>query len=356
MTVLHEWTALFHLFPRHSAQSEPLTVVLVVNSEHGYQDASRKNRKQWSNVRRRQRWATSVFSGMDNFATAVLGCTVHRSYGHCRFKWCGAWLFWSIPGKYFVFAPLTATVWHWNDTNWASQSQLTNIFLLQCIRQLKYLYQVTIGSFMCGPAKRVWKLDIEQITLHDSLDSTTKDGTSTGQALDRTFMYDRAVAEGAKIFGKRMHNLFCDNCHSHVATILNLLRYEGRSDWNQFRVCWNIWMKGSWTSTRNAFIVFSPLLFLVTVSAACAIAFSWAMGRPSPSHRIRFVLQLFLHYVIWELADFSPISCTMRRVWPRSRKVVLLTRGIQLVSLFEELALVWLMILAYWGSGRRFLT
>ncbi|PXF41817.1 hypothetical protein BWQ96_08465 [Gracilariopsis chorda] len=104
-------------------------------------------------------------------------------------------------------------------------------------------YQVTIGSFMCGPAKRVWRLDLEQITTHDSLDSTTNDGEGTGQALDSASMYDRAVAEGAMIYGKRMHNLVCDNCHSHVATILNMLRYEGRSDWNQLRVCWKIWMK-----------------------------------------------------------------------------------------------------------------
>lgn len=127
---------------------------------------------------------------------------------------------------------------------------------------------------MCGPAKRVWRLDLEQITTHDSLDSTTNDGEGTGQALDSASMYDRAVAEGAMIYGKRMHNLVCDNCHSHVATILNMLRYEGRSDWNQLRVCWKIWMKGSWTSTRNAVIVSAPILFLIIVATACIIAFA----------------------------------------------------------------------------------
>ena len=29
--------------------------------------------------------------------------------------------------------------------------------------------------------------------------------------------------------GKRMHNLCCDNCHSHVARALNLMNYDGKS-------------------------------------------------------------------------------------------------------------------------------
>ena len=32
--------------------------------------------------------------------------------------------------------------------------------------------------------------------------------------------WDAGVAEASDIYGGRMHNLFCDNCHSHVATAL----------------------------------------------------------------------------------------------------------------------------------------
>ena len=32
------------------------------------------------------------------------------------------------------------------------------------------------------------------------------------------------------------HNLFCDNCHSHVARALNLMRYEGSSSWNMYKL------------------------------------------------------------------------------------------------------------------------
>ena len=29
-----------------------------------------------------------------------------------------------------------------------------------------------------------------------------------------------------------MHNLFCDNCHSHVAMALNMMSYDGSEGWN----------------------------------------------------------------------------------------------------------------------------
>lgn len=29
--------------------------------------------------------------------------------------------------------------------------------------------------------------------------------------------YDGAIEGGNRIYSQRMHNLFCDNCHSHVA-------------------------------------------------------------------------------------------------------------------------------------------
>ncbi|KAG5894526.1 hypothetical protein JTB14_026814 [Gonioctena quinquepunctata] len=37
--------------------------------------------------------------------------------------------------------------------------------------------------------------------------------------------WDAAVTEASEIYKGRMHNLCCDNCHSHVATALNLMRY-----------------------------------------------------------------------------------------------------------------------------------
>ena len=93
-------------------------------------------------------------------------------------------------------------------------------------------YQVTVGSLMCGPAKRIWKL---------SPDKMNGD-------------YDAAVAEVARIYGKRMHNIVADNCHSHVAEVLNRVQYGGRKDWNQARVAWSVWRHGEWRQSRGWFL------------------------------------------------------------------------------------------------------
>ena len=48
--------------------------------------------------------------------------------------------------------------------------------------------------------------------------------------------YDRAVAEASEIYKGRMHNLCCDNCHSHVATALDIMEYGGSSSWNMVSI------------------------------------------------------------------------------------------------------------------------
>ena len=38
--------------------------------------------------------------------------------------------------------------------------------------------------------------------------------------------WDAGVTEASDIYSRRIHNLFCDNCHSHVARALNLMKYD----------------------------------------------------------------------------------------------------------------------------------
>lgn len=37
--------------------------------------------------------------------------------------------------------------------------------------------------------------------------------------------WDEGIREGNKVYKGRMHNIFCDNCHSHVAKCLNVMGY-----------------------------------------------------------------------------------------------------------------------------------
>ncbi len=50
--------------------------------------------------------------------------------------------------------------------------------------------------------------------------------------------YDDAVLKADEAYKERMHNICCNNCHHHVADVLNELKYEGRDNWTQFSVWW----------------------------------------------------------------------------------------------------------------------
>ncbi|KAE8623940.1 hypothetical protein XENTR_v10005783 [Xenopus tropicalis] len=48
--------------------------------------------------------------------------------------------------------------------------------------------------------------------------------------------WDTAVNDASEEYKHHMHNLCCDNCHSHVALALNLMKYNNTS-WNMVKLC-----------------------------------------------------------------------------------------------------------------------
>eukprot|EP00106_Octopus_bimaculoides_P013431 XP_014780873.1 PREDICTED: transmembrane protein 222-like [Octopus bimaculoides] len=85
--------------------------------------------------------------------------------------------------------------------------------------------------------------------------------------------WDWAVAEASEEYKKRMHNLFCDNCHSHVAMALNLMKYDDSSCWNMVKLCFLMMIHSRYVSfcgflkTWLPFlIVFSVILILILLS------------------------------------------------------------------------------------------
>lgn len=55
---------------------------------------------------------------------------------------------------------------------------------------------------------------------------------SKAQACD----WDDAIRAAADRFSGRCHNIVLNNCHHHVADTLNEMKYNGRSDYNQFDI------------------------------------------------------------------------------------------------------------------------
>lgn len=83
--------------------------------------------------------------------------------------------------------------------------------------------------------------------------------------------WDRAVTEASDIYKGRMHNLLCDNCHSHVATALNLMEYDGATNrgWNMVRLAVLMFVHGkyvgwlAWIKTWAPFVII--VVFIVVV-------------------------------------------------------------------------------------------
>ena len=77
--------------------------------------------------------------------------------------------------------------------------------------------------------------------------------------------WDAGVDAGCDEYSGRMHNIFCDNCHSHVARCLNEMRYGGRSNWGMVGVGALIILRGKWVSPWHAAAVWLPFLVIVAV-------------------------------------------------------------------------------------------
>jgi len=74
--------------------------------------------------------------------------------------------------------------------------------------------------------------------------------------------WDSAVAEASEIYSGRMHNLFCDNCHSHVATALNIMQYNGSTSWNMVKLCFMMFCQGKNVSIGGFLKTWIPALIM----------------------------------------------------------------------------------------------
>ena len=81
--------------------------------------------------------------------------------------------------------------------------------------------------------------------------------------------YDAAIQEADRMYEKRMHNICCDNFHSHIARALNIMNYQGRHNFFYIFMC----LTGCVTPrTLVLFLAVSSLSFtiaIVTFAAAC---------------------------------------------------------------------------------------
>ncbi|KAI4480673.1 PREDICTED: transmembrane protein 222 [Polistes canadensis] len=77
--------------------------------------------------------------------------------------------------------------------------------------------------------------------------------------------WDMAVSEASEIYKARMHNLFLDNCHSHVATALNLMAYDNSTKWNMVKLAALMFIKGRYVNFYGFLKNWLPFFILVII-------------------------------------------------------------------------------------------
>jgi len=79
--------------------------------------------------------------------------------------------------------------------------------------------------------------------------------------------WNEAIQQANTVYRGRMHNLFCDNCHSHVAYALN---YHGTNKfgvgkWDMVKLCWIVTTRGRFVSWGAVVKTYAPTVLLIAL-------------------------------------------------------------------------------------------
>ena len=77
--------------------------------------------------------------------------------------------------------------------------------------------------------------------------------------------WDRAILKGDNRYNMEEHNIFMNNCHSHVAYVLNQLNYKGRNNYNMVSIWWMLITKGKYVSFCGFFKTYIGFLIVVFI-------------------------------------------------------------------------------------------
>jgi hypothetical protein len=116
------------------------------------------------------------------------------------------------------------------------------------------------GHMAFGAPTRALKIHSAVVSDHDS-------ELSCPAAAAR---WDEAIQDANQVYRGRMHNIFCDNCHSHVAYALNhgAVKEYGVEKWDMVKLAVVITFRGrflSWGAVVQTYLPFCILLLLVLI-------------------------------------------------------------------------------------------
>lgn len=83
--------------------------------------------------------------------------------------------------------------------------------------------------------------------------------------------WDAAVHAGCNTYSRRMHNIFCDNCHSHVATALNYMGYDGKRSRGMVWIGVVFFFQGKFTSVSAFIRTYLPAAVIIAIVLASSL-------------------------------------------------------------------------------------
>lgn len=87
--------------------------------------------------------------------------------------------------------------------------------------------------------------------------------------------WDQSISAASDEYKTRMHNLCCDNCHSHVAMSLNLMEYNGDTNWNMVTLALKTFVFGKYVSVCGFIKTWLPFCLFIGIFITLAIVFKW---------------------------------------------------------------------------------
>ena len=90
---------------------------------------------------------------------------------------------------------------------------------------------------------------------------------------DGLVKFNDDINRANKTYKKRMHNICCDNCHSHVARALNNHNYLGKSNWTMISVWWLIMREGKYVSWCHVLLTYIGFLIMAAIILTIKYAF-----------------------------------------------------------------------------------
>ena len=77
--------------------------------------------------------------------------------------------------------------------------------------------------------------------------------------------WDQSISAASDEYKHRMHNLCCDNCHSHVAMALNMMEYDSSSRWNMIKLAFRVFVFGKYVNFCGVLKTWLPFLIICAI-------------------------------------------------------------------------------------------